>query len=314
MFLLVIISLLSYCWAESDQCEAVRQPIRNPVDEDLVNAISAKLMPEIAALKSQMNGLREETRSGIATLSAKVDALTNAANYYDSLKVSTALNASDMLDLCGATVTSHGVIYRGRVATIVPRHASCKVFERNEWVASSDIAADHLKLLTPSDTYDVALFHNGCPSSASALLLPEKPSALHLGDSVIAGGYMLSRNMSSKLPRTWAGTLSGYYDMTVTNTTCVAFTRCALLSTDMLLFAGIQLGGMSGAPVLNGCGYMGLAIGSYNYHSNNASHVLVVPNYAVYDLLESNYESLIPLEDCPGLIASAIPTYPGRHC
>ena len=339
--LAVFITLVSYCMAEN-QCEVVREPATKSPLEDFVNAVNAIVSPAFASLKSQIDQVdakikksNEETKaafdsvnSRIDSVNSRIDSLTTkledlmvASNYHDTKRVSTALNASNIEYICGDRVTSHSVIYRGRVATIVPRHINCSALNDNILIPHMDSVINRT-ILTPSDDYDVALYHNGCPSTPSALLLPEKHFPLQLGDNGIAGGYLHVDGIG-KVPRIWSGTFSGNVEISVTSSTCPAFTGCALLSTDMLYFAGIQLFGMSGAPVLNHCGYSGLAVAirsypnydtQYNQLFSIGSHAVVVPNYGVYKLLESNYKSLIPLENCPHLTATAIPTFPGRTC
>ncbi len=235
----------------------------------------------------------------MSCLDAKVGTAIGAANFRGAKTSKVAVDASQLIEVCGTTTNAHAVRFRDKLATIIPRHPRCDVSHKG----NDD------EILIASEEFDVALYrYKECPTTPSVLVLPNMISDLLLGDEVVAGGYVYSDRLRQPVPRIWTGTFTGTVDSNVTSAECPAFTGCVLERPDMCYFTGVKLKGMSGAPVLNRRGYLGMAVGT------NDDYVSVVPNSAIYAFLEANYHDLADAADCETVTYVDIPTFPARSC
>jgi len=177
-------------------------------------------------------------------------------------------------------LTLHALVRNGRVATIITPH-----------IKSSGLNGS--VLLHP--WYDFGIFTD-CVSDLETALNVSEYAIPELGDGLIAYGYGVSASV-------WKGTMSrvartpGASNCSQTNAS--HWTGETRLCDGDLIAQGHQHEGMSGAAVLNGCGYVGTAHAALIRPENKlANFALIIPAKAILDFIDLRSKDLPTLQKC----------------
>jgi len=139
--------------------------------------------------------------------------------------------------------TRHAVVYEGRVATLFTPHSNC--------LNSHEFSPTNHGNFILHPFFDLAI-DTHCLPTPSALDLTSVfvPS---LGDEIIAFGFGVTANV-------WQGLVAGFTRDWICSSPATHWNSTLTRVCDGEIVAqGHQHEGMSGAPVLNGCGYVGMA-------------------------------------------------------
>ena len=213
----------------------------------LSDLLDKKLAPIIADF-GRLERKVDKLDSNFNQLERKVDNLDSNFNglyNFSHDRLSTLESATTALNVCMndgwiSTATGHAVYYNGFVAMVTVAHTNCSGIPPADYVVC--------------DGVDLA-FVKGCPlgGSATRLLNINVFAKIRLGDEAVAFGFKDGNNTKK---RAWAGSLMG--ELGSTNRS-LPFMGLPTHDSDEHVISGVQLMGMSGAPVANGCGYLGLA-------------------------------------------------------
>jgi hypothetical protein len=206
-------------------------------------------------------------------------------NYFNSHRVEIMQNVSNLFFPCSNLYgTKHTLVYKGRVATLFTPHYHCV----NE--PAFHPTNNGAYILHP--ILDLAIDLR-CNPSTSALDISTvyKPS---LGDEIIAYGF-------GDTAQVWQGLVSSHVrDVCLGPATHWNDTNGVRVCSGEIIAQGHQHAGMSGAPVLNGCGYVGVAH-SVNIAKTNATHAnfaYIIPASDIIDFIEQNLSELPTLAYC----------------
>ena len=135
------------------------------------------------------------------------------------------------------------------------------------------------------DGVDLAMV-KGCPlgGDVTRLLNINVSAKIRLGDEAVAFGF---RNGDKKMKWAWAGFLMGNFVFDIRS---LPFKGLLSLVSGEHVISGIQLNGMSGASVANGCGYVGLAHARVESEQFSA---VVLPADTIMKCMESNRNKLM---------------------
>ena len=183
--------------------------------------------------------------------------------------------------------TVHALLIHGKVATIFTPHINISTA-----VAFHDL--NHTRL---HPAYDFAIL-TICPSTAliSVALNVSEYAIPALGDEIIVYGYGDTASV-------WTGIISREAKVS-------SFVNCSEIPAQHwsgktricageLIAQGHQHGGMSGAPVLNGCGYVGTAHAAVvPDNSKFANFAAIIPASVIFEFIRLHSDDLPTLADC----------------
>ncbi len=172
-----------------------------------------------------------------------------------------------------AKVTYFGLSYDNYMMDVTVSHITC---DNGSTTA-----------LLPCQNVDIALV-NRCPKKKVALD-GRVSTKLELGDTVVAFGY-------SDYSNSWTGILSGKFGRN--ETAFKPFNDQANWPPDTHIFTGDQNKGMSGAPVLNSFGLVGLASAVMPGSFNNSRFVGVIPVEEIFKCVKYYGKQLPTKESC----------------
>ena len=193
--------------------------------------------------------------------------------------------------------TRHTVVYKGKVATVFTPHADCL----NSHAFSPTNNGNYIL----DDIFDLAIDIR-CSNTSAALDISSvyEPS---LGDEIITFGY-------GDTALVWQGVVSARVKNKCVSPAMHWGNGTVRFCSGEIIAQGHQHAGMSGAPVLNGCGYVGVAH-AVNDKTNapDANFAVIIPAYAVTRLIKKNLDRLPTLADC-GQTALAPPLAALANC
>ena len=197
--------------------------------------------------------------------------------------------SSEIIFACNtsARLTSHALFRNNRVAIVVTPHVICP----DNILASFDPTFSGKALLHP--VYDFALLNDCNASSIKAALNVTSYAKPKLGDSLSAYGF-------GEVASVWEGILSRVATPRVEHENCTAvlarhWAGNNRICSGELVAQGHQHEGMSGAAVLNSCGYVGVAHAITN---NKANFAFIVPASAIVAFFDKHAHSLPTLQQC----------------
>ena len=183
--------------------------------------------------------------------------------------------------------TSHAVYYKDYVTMVSVSARHLQAFQAEPgalavWNAS--------RVACPDNALDISLSKH-CPTTAEAIEITSD-QALRAGDQVVTHGY-------GDYSKVWTGYLSGvlgssFYQELVQK-------GLPVVSGEMF-FTGLQQPGMSGAAILNGCSYVGVA----HIAAMGNSLALAIPSQLVKVCMEANARLLKRSSQCP-LVTRRLP-------
>jgi len=188
--------------------------------------------------------------------------------------------------------TVHALFRNNKVAFVMTTHANCH--HPNTTNSSFDPTLIGTLLLHPE--YDFALFTDCMPDINAALNVTSyaKPE---LGDNLSAYGFGKSGHL-------WDGFLSRIAKHQDGYTNCSKvlashWTGKTRICSGELIAQGHQHEGMSGAAVLNSCGYVGMAhAADISGTTKIANFAAIVPASVILDFFDKHAHSLPTLQQC----------------
>lgn len=244
---------------------------------------------------SELRAMRAEMKADIAAVSDKVDSLLENSNNFHFAKVDVLKKCTGAVNVCGSWGTTHSVVYKGRLAALTVSHFECDVKPVS---------------LTASARADVALVE-GCPTTTHAMNLTGALATHRLTDDVLAFGKAYVRGPTSFaiVDRAWRGYVGGKYGV---SQKALPFSGSPIVLEDEWITNAVQEDVMSGAAVLNGCGYLGLAHARPMVY--NQSQAIILPFEKIFEFLNENYDRLKSPNDCPNVTPIQIPLSFGKAC
>jgi hypothetical protein len=181
--------------------------------------------------------------------------------------------------------TSHALLRKGKVATIFSPHLNL-----------SAVGIFLIPHVLPHPRFDFAIL-TICPSASISSALNVSAYAIpELGDELIVYGHGDSASV-------WTGIVSR-------EATSPSFVNCSVTPAQQwsgvtricageLIAQGHQHEGLSGAPVLNGCGYVGTAhaavVPDRSTLENSAG---IIPASFIFDFIDEHIDKLPTLDGC----------------
>ena len=268
-----------------------------------------RLYAKFDALETKFDALNTTLSNKIDVLDTKIDDIKyelSKHHFFNRIRIDVLRNVSGKFSHCinpdGSPKhygTRHTVVYKGRVATLFTPHSDCL----NSHAFSPTNNGNYI--LHP--TLDLAIDLSCLPTSSS-------PSALDissvfvpsLGDEIIAFGF-------GETAFVWQGLVAAFTSAhwkCSSKATHWEGTTSVRICTDEIVAQGHQHAGMSGAPVLNGCGYVGMA---HAMTTSYASYAYVIRASDIITFIEHNHSQLPTLADC-GQSAVAPPLAAFANC
>jgi hypothetical protein len=175
-------------------------------------------------------------------------------------------------------VTSHTVVYNGKVASLFTPHSDCLNLESFSQTNNGSYILDN--------TYDLAIDLN-CKDSVSSALDISSVFEPSLGDEIVAFGY-------GEIGFVWQGLVAGRITGNCSGA-ATHWVRSPRTCIGEIVAQGHQHDGMSGAAILNGCGYVGMA---HAMTIGNANYAYIIPASAIIRLIKQHEMRLPTLEEC----------------
>ena len=195
----------------------------------------------------------------------------------------------------GQVGTFHAVTLWGRTAMVSAAHFDCNGVIPAGYLACANVDIS-LKL--------------GCPTTQYMLDI-SSVAELRDADLAISFGYPVDESNGGIVPRSWVGRFNGALGY---NSTGMHFRGNAMKNVhqvaDAFVFSATQLGGASGAGVLNSCGYLGVA----HMSGAGSSQCYVTPWRYVHNCIRENLEKLRRNSECPSVTPKTILLSPSRSC
>ena len=196
------------------------------------------------------------------------------------------------LNCSQGVATMFTAFYRGKLARVFTPHFNCSGYSPY----SNDIIV-HEKL-------DLAIIPF-CPEAEQtrAINITKAPD-IRLGDDVILYGH-------GEIAQVWKGVLSGY-----------SKGKCGLatpwygngsICEGEFLVQSYQHNGLSGSPVSNGCGLIGMAH-AFPSSSSGAIFAAVIGVKFIREMMSKFYHRLSNIEDCLHVSIENMPHYPFSNC
>ena len=282
------------------------------VSENSRDDILLHILNELKSLKDELKSLDEKVdriEEKVDRIDEKVDRKFDDVNKnliegfsrihsFGRDRISTLRKATHRLNLpnfCNGSLTRHTVYFGGLLAEVFSPHFDC----------SSDFDLENILLnVITHDHYDLALI-TGCPTTEYAINITNLADP-QLGDSVVSFGY-------GETAKAWSGTISdvehpGELEQVVhwqggTN---------AKVSFIEYIAQSAQHFGMSGAAVVNGCGYLGMT--HIVLQSGSANFAAIVPGFVIADLMLEHAYRLSNVSQCTSLKIVDIPVMPFIEC
>jgi hypothetical protein len=198
----------------------------------------------------------------------------------DRVIVGSQVSATLKIEGCFGHVTVHSFVYKGYVGSLITPHINCTM-------ANSEQIKLRRNLFKLHKTKDLGIFSK-CPGTEA--LLDISVSAIpKLGDRVVAFGYGNTASV-------WEGIVS--LEVFENRNNITHWSGDTALSKGEYLIQSAQHQGMSGAPVSNGCGYLGIAHATVS--TNFAAIIPAVDIFAfIDDIIRTDPTFLKRVDECP---------------
>ena len=251
-----------------------------------IDALETKfdaLETKFDALETKFDALNTSVGAQISDLKTYVATAFSDTHFFNRHRVEMLQKVSANFFPCSThTATSHTVVYEGRVATVFTPHADCL----NSHAFSPTNNGNYIL----DDIFDLAIDLR-CSNTSAALDISSVYEPF-LGDEIITFGYGDTASV-------WQGVVSARVVTKCVDPAVHWGNGTVRFCSGEIVAQGHQHGGMSGAPVLNGCGYVGVAHAvNSKTNVNDANFALVIPAYGVTRLIKKNLDRLPTLEGC----------------
>jgi chaperonin cofactor prefoldin len=266
--------------------------------DTLNSTLSNKFDTLNSTLSNKFDTLNSTLSTQIGDLKTYFTTAFSDSHFFNRNRVEMMQNVSEQFVFCPKNSgTRHTVVYDGRVATVFTPHLDCL----NSHAFSPTNNGNYIL----DDMYDLAIDIR-CSNTSAALDISSvyEPS---LGDEIITFGY-------GDTALVWQGVVSARVKNKCVSPAIHWGNGTVRFCSGEIVAQGHQHAGMSGAPVLNGCGYVGVAH-AVNDKTNapDANFAVIVPAYDVIRLIKKNLGRLPTLADC-GQTALAPPLAALANC
>ena len=266
--------------------------------DTLNSTLSNKFDTLNSTLSNKFDTLNSTLSAQIGDLKTYFTTAFSDSHFFNRNRVEMMGNVSEQFVFCQKNSgTRHTVVYEGKVATVFTPHADCL----NSHAFSPTNNGNYIL----DDMYDLAIDIR-CSNTSAALDISSvyEPS---LGDEIITFGY-------GDTALVWQGVVSARVKNECVSPAIHWGNGTVRFCRGEIVAQGHQHAGMSGAPVLNGCGYVGVAH-AVNDKTNapHANFAVIVPAYDVTRLIKKNLGRLPTLADC-GQTALAPPLAALANC
>jgi hypothetical protein len=263
-----------------------------------LQALENKINAKFDTLSNKFDTLNSTLSAQIGDLKTYFTTAFSDSHFFNRNRVEMMRNVTEQFVFCPEIYgTRHTVVYEGRVATVFTPHADCL----NSHAFSPTNNGNYIL----DDMYDLAIDIR-CSNTSAALDISSvyEPS---LGDEIITFGYGDTASV-------WQGMVSDRVKSICVSPAIHWGNGTVRFCSGEIVAQGHQHAGMSGAPVLNGCGYVGVAH-AVNDKTNapHANFAVIVPAYDVTRLIKKNLGRLPTLADC-GQTALAPPLAALANC
>ena len=227
------------------------------------------------------------------TLSSKIDDIKfdlSKNHFFNRIRIEVLQNVSESFEHCRSSNgslmhfgTRHAVVYEGRVATLFTPHSNC--------LNSHKFSPTNHGNFILHPFFDLAI-DTHCQPTPSALDLTSVfvPS---LGDEIIAFGFGVTAKV-------WQGLVAGFTrDWNCSSQATHWNSTLTRVCSGEIIAQGHQHEGMSGAPVLNGCGYVGMAHAvNSKVNAITAIFAYIIPASVIIEFIKEHHSRLPTLENC----------------
>jgi len=193
-----------------------------------------------------------------------------------AVKTQVLREASRTVTICESEVTAHFVLLEPFIFGISVAHFPCYI---------GDSIPDYI---SPCANLDVSIWSGCPPEDVSLLNITGRVAKAEIGNSALALG------LTGGVPRIWEGIITGHVGK---NTSGRHFTGRAYAHAEELICQGSQRAGMSGGPVLNGNGYLGV-VRACDIDGLSNSDPIVVPVHLFEKCIWSKANVLQTLDSC----------------
>jgi hypothetical protein len=231
------------------------------------------------------------------TFGAKLDEISNnlrtgfsLLHDFDRNRVATMRKVTEKVSFSGCAqgaATMFSAYYRGKVARVITPHFSCNGINP---FPESIFAHEQLDLAIVSQ----------CQDEGSSVNITADVD-IHLGDDVILYGY-------GETAKVWKGFISGYAEQECGLST--PWYGNASICRGELLVQSFQHNGLSGSPVSNGCGLVGIAH-AFPPTSSGAIFAAVIGARFIRELMDKYYQKL---SVCAHVSVENLPCFPFSSC
>jgi hypothetical protein len=248
---------------------------------------------KIDALEIKIDAINTTLSSKIDVIDTKIDDIKfdlSKNHFFNRIRIEVLQNVSENFVHClssdGSLMyhgTRHAVVYEGRVATLFTPHSNC--------LNSHEFSPTNHGNFILHPLFDLAI-DTDCLPTPSALDLTSVfvPS---LGDEIIAFGFGVTANV-------WQGLVAGFTRNRICSSPATHWnSTLTRVCNGEIIAQGHQHAGMSGAPVLNGCGYVGMAHAvNSKLNAITAIFAYVIPASVIIDFIKEHHSRLPTLKNC----------------
>jgi hypothetical protein len=253
-----------------------------------VDELSIFFLKKVDRLDKKVDNLENLVRAGFTGVHEfdrkRVEALKSSTNNIN-------FNNKETCNKGSATIFS--VYYRGKIARVFAPHFNCSgVNPFPDFIFTDDF-------------HDLAV-GSQCPTPGTHAINITSSSNIKLGDDVILYGVGDTANV-------WKGVLSGLYHNQNNCELATPWHGNGSVCNGEFLFQSHQHNGLSGSPVSNGCGFVGMAH-AIQLSSSGAVFAAVIGWAVIIKLIEKFYSMLSFIDDCEDIHIVNLPHFPFSDC
>ena len=259
----VFVFLLKTCFSAGDE------------ENKLLHEILKKIGAVEETLRGEMRVLSNDIRGEMTVLRNAVEDLVSSKDF-ERKQIDVMKKTSSFLQFTpgGEFATSHAVYLDGHVAVVFTPHMLVKVEDR-----PTD-AIIH-------DNYDIGL-RKTCPEVSSAINITQVAEG-RLGDDVVVYGF-------GQVAQFWRGQIARErHDSSSCSQTYKPWARETTVCGNEIRAFGGQHEGLSGAPTLSRCGYIGIPHAVFTNHS---AFSLIIPSSVLRSFVRKHLTELKSINEC----------------
>jgi hypothetical protein len=248
--------------------------------DDMERRVSVRMDDMERRVSVRMDDMKDDMKRHV---SEGLNEVLRMLHDHNREKIAVLSNATYHLSFCSGVLSGHLLYFKGKYFGVTAAHSPCFY---NDKVPAGVI---------PCAGIDVALLST-CYAGKNVVNVTSSTVAPRLGDEAVAVGYYKSEI------RAWVGALVGFGGV---HRKGIHFTSNYYEVPDELIFQGAQLPGMSGAAVVNGLGYVGVA--HILKFESDVPSAQVIPWSRIEECVVNNWSSLP--SNCDDVNVLSLPSY-----